>query len=112
MSGRGPALEQRLLDLIRALPTATAQNRLMSASDRDLALALFSMDEQKQDMVLSHLSKIKADRVREELLRHRHTRIRYRYQESALHTLIRHLSSERPVKGARSYYRPTRISRR
>lgn len=84
----------------------------MSAADRDLALAMLHMTDTDRELFFAGMSKAKESRVREELSRHEHTRIQKSHYESALNTLVRHMSSERPIQGARSYYRPTRTPRR
>lgn len=101
---------RRLLDLVRVLDQITVQNRLMSAPDKDLALAMLYMTGFERDQILRRLSRQKRMRIHEELKRQEHTRILYDQYDRSIEWVIRHISTDRRPERQRSYFRPSRRS--
>jgi len=87
----------------RSSDTGT-RNRLQSASDKELYLALYYLGAGERRQILNLLSREKAARV-EEIFRRG---IRFGREEYlvAVNHLIAHLSRETPEKPLRSWYRP------
>ena len=108
MKGRNISPHRRLLDLIRVSDQVEVQNRLMSAQDKEIALAMLYMSGFEREQILRRLSKRKRERLQEELKRQEHVRILYDQYDRAVLRLINHISSSRGSERARSYYRPTR----
>ncbi len=104
--------QDRILDLVRAVPPVDVQNRLMTADDGALAMAMLYMGDMDREKILGFISRAKAERVREEVRRNDHVRILYSQYETAASTIIRKLSGDRNVKSAKRYYRPFRGSDR
>lgn len=102
------ALQRRLLELIETLPPVLAQNRLMTCTDRDLALALVGMGAEDAERVLAPISPRKAQRVREERALEERRQVDARHIIAAITTVIAALRGERNRAARRSYLRPRR----
>jgi len=99
-------LQHNLLVLIETLPAVQVQNRLMSCTDRDLALAFTGMSEEAVDRILQSIAASKSGRVRDEIRLQKTRHVESRYSIAALRTIIASLESNRTVAGQRSYFRP------
>lgn len=100
--------EQKILDLVRVLPAVDVQNRLMTVTDGDFAVAMLYMKDHERERLLGFVSTEKARRVREELRRNEHVRILYTQYEISAGTVIRILSGSRGVQATKRYFRPRR----
>lgn len=100
--------QNRLLQVIRRLPTAEAQNRLMSVTDRELALSMMYLSEPDRNFVLSYISGKKSERVREELRLQQKIRITYTQYSRALNNIVNRLQTAGPADSMKSYLRPYR----
>ena len=98
---------RNLLTAISKLDFKQAQLRLTSAQDKDLALVLAQMADIDRELVLARVSEAKALRVRDHMGRFKHVRYSPDAYENALKLLIRHLESDKPLPGMKSYFRPT-----
>lgn len=101
----GPPPYQAILDLLRVLPAADAQNRLMRSTDRDLAMVLVYLPEDRRRAFLSHVGSAKEQRVKLEMERLSRSRLQYRYYEQACAAILGVLRGSQP-RGGRSFYRP------
>ncbi|MCK4515942.1 MAG: hypothetical protein KAU31_11830 [Spirochaetaceae bacterium] len=94
--------------LVAKLPAVQVQNRLMSCTDRDFALALVGLESEDSEQLLAFVSPSKATRVREEVRLQETRHVESTHIVVALNTIIRSLESNRIVVGRRSYLRPRR----
>ncbi len=104
---KSPAPHDRILDILRTLPTVDGQNRLLRISDANLALALVYMADWQQDYVLSFVGAVKERRVRLEIERQVRSRLPYDRYLRAAEAVESVLRGESPG-GLRTYYRPNR----
>ena len=95
---------REFIRLIREGDPVKVQSRLMSSSDKDLAVALTFLGEAERLYVLSRLSRSKADRVNA-VLRRGSKFGGEEYRKTVTH-LNRHLRSDKPLPPLKSYYRP------
>jgi len=99
--------EERLLKLLRNLPAAEAQNRLMRISDRELAICMLYMDPPNRGRLLGLLGSAKRQRVSQETGYVSHLRLRYPQYRQVIEKVIGVLSGYE--RGSiRSYIRPVR----
>lgn len=106
MKGRGDFPHREFISLVRKGDRLKIENRLMSASDKELAMALYYLGETERLYVLSLLSDAKSRRVNAVL--ERGFRFgREEYLKSVGH-LIDHIKGEKPLTSLKSYYRPRR----
>ncbi len=92
------------IKLVKTLDPLRIQNRLMSTPENELFFALFYLVENERKEVLSRLSKTKAARVMEVLLRGgRFGREEYL---TAVNHLNAHISGDKPLPPLKTYYRP------
>ncbi len=105
------APHEQLLSLIRKLPATEVQNKLMAATDRELALSLMYVQEGDRNFVLSYVGKQKMDRTREELRLQEQVRITYAQYARSIANVIDRLRSAGPRDSMKSYLRPVRQSR-
>ncbi len=110
--------DQTIVALIGRMSPADAQNRLLRVPDTEFAVGLLHMNDDVRDRILGLAGAAKAERVRQVIDRHRHTRISYENYLAAAERMIGRLSSESSASttpGAaappRSYYRPGRARR-
>jgi len=103
-------LQQKILDTLRALPEADAQNRLMRTGDMELALSMIYMAEEQQQGIFRRTGPAKAARLRQLLERHRRTRITRQQYVAASREVLRSMAGEANRGGSNlsSYYRPSR----
>jgi Mg/Co/Ni transporter MgtE len=99
---------EELLRIVRSLPRTDVQNRLMSVTDREMALAMMYLPDNDRNFLLSYVSRQKSDRVREELRLQEHIRITYGQYLRGITNVIESFRSPGPVKSMKSYLRPRR----
>jgi hypothetical protein len=102
----------RLLSILRSLSPVDVQNRLMIISDRELALGMMYMSDKDRNYVFSFLSKTKAGRVHEEIIRQQNQYITYKQYEVSTAHLIQTLIRPGKRTALKSYLRPHRGRRR
>lgn len=90
--------------LVREGDPIKIQNRLMSASDKGLAMALTYLDQGDRLFVFSRLSLAKTERVKAVLARGAF--LGRKEYVSAVNHLNQHLQADSPLPPLRSYYRP------
>ncbi len=90
--------------LVKTGEPVKTRNRLLSASDKELYLAVCYLARPEQEEILRLLSPEKAGRIRDIFARG----IRFGQDEyrTAVNHLIRHLSEDSPLPPLRSWYRP------
>ncbi len=97
--------DRRLLKLLRLLPPAEVQNRLMRMSDREIAVSLLYLVREERNFLLSFLGGEKRRRVEEEIIYTDKMRIRYPQYRTMIENVIEQLSGS--AKGPlRSYLKP------
>jgi hypothetical protein len=101
-------LQKSLLRLVAKLPVVQVQNRFMSCTDRDFALALMGLQDEDAEHLLALVSPSKANRVREEVRLQEARHVEGEHVVVALKSIILSLESNRTVAGRRSYLRPRR----
>ncbi|TVR55096.1 MAG: hypothetical protein EA426_15845 [Spirochaetaceae bacterium] len=113
-----PRPDQTIIALIGRMRRVDAQNILLRVPDTEFAVALLHMNDDVRDYVLNLAGAAKAERVRQVIERHRHTRISYESYLAAAERMIRRLSTESAASATpsdaiqrRSYYRPGRARR-
>jgi hypothetical protein len=97
---------EELLRIVRSLPRPDVQNRLMSVTDREMALAMMYLSDRDRDFLLSYVSTRKSVRVREELCLQKHLRITYEQYLRGITNVIESFRSPGPAKSIKSYLRP------
>ena len=97
-----------LLRLIRILPSADVQNRLMKTTDRELALAMMYLSDTERSAVLSFLSRQKGDRVNSEYNLQKGLKITYNQYLDALKNVTARLEYGEERSSKKSYLRPVR----
>ncbi len=97
--------EQRLLKIIRIIPPAEVQNRLMRITDRELAICLLYMDEKERPRILNTLGNVKRQRVIQEIGYVSHLRLRYPQYRVVIEKVIGILTGS-DDGSIRSYIRP------
>lgn len=100
--------EQDLLKLLDTAPPVKLQNRLMTAGDKDLAVALTFLNREERERVLALVSAAKQERIRQAL--DRAPRLRYGEYRRITLGLLDHLKGQKPQAASRTYYRPPRGS--
>lgn len=100
--------DRRLLQLIRALGRVESQNRLMTASDREIALSMMYLKDHEREEILALLPQKKATRIREELALHNRLRIRYDQYKETIEHLLELLAKSGRRENMKSYLRPFR----
>ena len=103
---------RRLSQLLVQRPDVVVQNRLMSASDRDVALSMLYLNHSERAHLLKKISAAKQRRIEEELERNEHLQITYAQYESAIRSVIDALEQDSVQQKVRSYVRPRRPTRR
>jgi len=96
------------LEATRAESPASAQARLLSSSDRDLAVVLWALEESERAEILALVGPAKARRLAEELERMAHVRLPPETVAVVARHLAEHLSGDRPLGPASRYYKPAR----
>ena len=99
--------EQRLLKIIRILPDAEIQNRLMRITDRELAICMLYMEADQRPAVLDVLGNVKRQRVLQEIGYVNHLRLRYPQYRTVIEKVIGVLTGQ-DEGNIRSYIRPYR----
>jgi hypothetical protein len=105
-------LQKIILTLVDELPAVHVQNRLMSCTDRDIALALSGLTDDEIDRVLHHVSQSKARRVVEEIRLKHHRHLDRKNLDLITLRIVHSLRSERSVTGDRGFLRPRRPNQR
>ncbi len=95
---------REFIRLIREGDPVKIQSRLMSASDKDLALAVTYLSQSERLYVFSRLSPVKAERIKAVL--DRGAKFGQEEYRTAVTYLNRHLQSDKPLAPLKSYYRP------
>jgi len=103
--------DKRLIKILKALPPADAQNRLMRITDRNLAICMLYMENVERTILLGRIGKMKRDRVQQELGYVKHLRVRYPHYRSVIEQVIISLVGGKDI-GPRSYIRPIKDDRR
>jgi hypothetical protein len=110
MNGKAAAREAALpfLEATRAAPPATAQARLLSSADRDLAVILWALAEEERAEVLALVGSAKATRLSDELERMAHVRLPPETVGAVARHLSAHVSGDRPLGPASRFFKPAR----
>lgn len=103
---------EELLQIVRSFPRAEVQNKLMTVTDRELALSMMYLSDSERSLVLSRLGKQKAERVREELRLQEKLRITYGQYLQAVNNILEKFRFSGSKKSMKSYLRPVRQSKR
>lgn len=103
--------DKRLIKILKGLPPAEAQNRLMRITDRNLAICMLYMEDMERNVLLGRLGKMKRDRVQQEHGYVKHLRLRYPQYRSVIEQVIISLVGGKDI-GPRSYIRPIKHDRR
>lgn len=104
--------QRTILSLVSNLPSVQVQNRLMSCTDRDIALALGGLSDEEIGQVLSHVSQSKARRIMEEIRLGNHRHADQNHVVLAARLIVQSLQSERSLSGTKGYVRPRRPKHR
>jgi hypothetical protein len=109
MTRRAAAREAALplLAATRQADRATAQARLLCSSDRDLAVALWPLEEAERAELLELVGAAKARRLSDELERMEHVRLPPETVGAVALHLAAHISGDRPLGPASRYYKPS-----
>jgi hypothetical protein len=99
---------ERILARVKTLGRVTSQNRLMAASDRDIAMAMMYMSDGQRGELFSLLSRSKSRRVSEELLLHERLCITHKQYELAARNILGSLEGPKATPPIKSYIRPRR----
>ena len=105
-------LQKAILSLVSELPSVQVQNRLMSCTDRDIALALAGLTDDEIGAVLTHISQSKARRVMEEIRVGYHRHVDQKHLVLTTRLIVQSLQSERSLSGTKGYIRPRRPKQR
>jgi hypothetical protein len=95
-----------LLTAAGRLSQVQLQNRLMRASDREIALAMMYMEDRDRNRIISHLGKRKGSRVQEELDYQSRLAVTYEQYRVAVSRILDLLRNEGNTESVRSYIRP------
>ncbi len=99
---------QRFVRVLQEMPHVERQNRLMSISDREIAVAMMYMEDRDRNRVLAVLSPVKSRRIQEELRLHERLTIQYDDYVKAVQEVMRRLESGQQKSRFKSYLRPRR----
>lgn len=97
-----------ILKLVKAMNPIEVHNRLMKASDRNIALALLYLENDERNRILSCLSAGKARRVRDELALNERRRIAGQHYRLAYEDVLQFLRQQNKKESLKSYVRPKR----
>ena len=97
---------QRLVDMVRRLPSVEAQNRLMGLTDREIALCMAYMGDGDQNYILNLLAPAKVWRIEEERRLQKRLNVRYDQYLKTIENVIRKVERKGGAKSFRSYIRP------
>jgi len=100
--------DQVLTDLIHKGPFAKVQNILMRISDRELAISMLYLLEENETFMLSFLSEVKQDRIKQEQVYLKGLNLRYPQYRTVIDDVILRLQGM-SGGGIRSYVRPRRL---
>lgn len=95
-----------LLQAVRGIPAATAQQKLSATADRDLSIALLRIEGADRDFILSFVSAEKRHRVLLEIERVRRAHLGPREKSIIMSRVIQHVrgTGSQAFKG--SWFRP------
>jgi hypothetical protein len=99
--------DQVLADLLHKGSYADIQNVLMRISDRELAISMLYLSEEDETFMLSFLSDIKQDRIKQEQVYLKSLHLRYPQYRTVIDDVILRLQGM-SGGGIRSYVRPRR----
>jgi hypothetical protein len=99
-----------IFSAILGTPRATAQARLLSTADRDLAAVLSVASADDAALVLALVGPAKRKRLEEELARMRHVRLSPATIERISAHLAAHVAGDKPLGPASRYFKPVRDS--
>lgn len=102
---------ERIFAAIQTAGHIRAQNRLMAASDRDLAIVLDPMSEDERCVIYAKISRAKRRRVEEEVERQGHVNVTYAQYVRSADCVVAVLIGSGPAIATRSYLRPRRSTR-
>lgn len=102
--------DTQLIQILKSLSAAEAQNRLMRITDRNLAICMLYMDDPDRNIVLDRLGKMKRERIKQELAYVQHLRLRYPQYKSVIEKVIVSIVAGKDV-APQSYIRPLRNDR-
>ena len=110
MTRRAAAREAALpfLEAARQADRAVAQARLLNSADRDLAVALWPLEEAERAEILALVGEAKARRLADELERMEHVRLPPETIGAVALHLAAHIAGDRPLGPASRYYKPAR----
>ena len=104
---RADTPNNRLVQQVRSLPRVLAQNSLMRAGDREIALAMMYMEDADRAFFFSLLPAAKVKRIQEELVLQQRLKITYDQYKKAVEQVTASLGSKRGGDSIKSYIRPT-----
>lgn len=103
-----PTPNQRLVDIIRGLPSVEAQNRLMGLADREIAMCMAYMGDADRYYILDLLAPAKAVRIEEEIRLQKRLNVRYDQYLKTIENVIKKVERKGRAENFRSYIRPRR----
>jgi len=99
--------DQVLADLLHKDPFTKVQNILMRISDRELAISMLYLSEEDETFMLSLLSVVKQNRIKQEQVYLKGLHLRYPQYRTVIDDVILRLQGM-SGGGIRSYVRPRR----
>jgi hypothetical protein len=99
---------QRLVGIVRRLPSVEAHNRLMGLTDREIAMCLAYMGDDDRCYFLNLLAPAKAGRIEEERRLQKRLNVRYDQYLKTIENVIRKVEKKGGAESFRSYIRPRR----
>ncbi len=97
-----------ILKLVKTMNPVEVHNRLMKASDRNIALALLYLGNDERNRILSYLSAEKVRRVRDEIALNAKRRISGKHYRLAYDDVLQFLKQQTKQENLKSYIRPRR----
>lgn len=105
-------LGHRIIKLARTLSKADAQNRLMTLTDRELALCMLYFKDVERRFLFSFLPAAKCGRIKQELELAERVTVHQNVYTAALKKVFDVLKYNKAVKNKSSYLKPVRIRNR
>lgn len=99
-------MQKILVEAVRGVSAAVAQQRLSGTADRDLAIALLRAEDTDRAFILSFVNAEKRNRVLMEIERLRRVRLETGAVRIILGRVIRHVSGPGGAASRGSWFRP------
>ena len=99
---------ERLLGQLFRMSRVDIQNRLMSTTDREIAISMMYMTDIDRSRLFGFLSKVKSRRIQEELNLHARLSICYKDYLKAIDHVVAKLENTGARSRFQSYLRPRR----